>query len=317
MIGYAPFGSPLDEAALTLIRGDLTHLVMGVRQPDERLRAALAETNAPFVVTLDHPRRAAAELLADTQAEPRAVTRAIASSCGAVVRFPQLPNALLLHADQARVDKAGTILAIARHLGLVADDAATEDVSLPGDWQGGWSLESEAAIPAAAEKMMGGAFAGYDECFAGRGLGQLVWNRDLFIVNDPHKGPADVLDVSGGARILIYGPYIRLAPGPWVAQVHLGFSADAAGQTFLIDAFAGGQLAATNLRPTRGGMLRAELQFLLTERIDQGVEFRVTVPNNDAKGRLAFGHVVLTPANRRHPDAGTEWEEEVRAALGC
>jgi hypothetical protein len=317
MIGYAPLGSPLDQAALTLIRADLTHLVMGVRQPDERLRAALAETNAPFVVALDHPRRAAAELLADTNAEPRAVTRAIANSCGSVVRFPQLPRALLLHADQVRADKAGTVAAIARHLGLVADDAAIENLPVPPDWETGLPIQDEAEIPPAAQRTMGGAFAGYDECFAGRGLGQLVWNRDLFIVNDPHKGPMEVLDVSGGARILIYGPYIRLAPGPWVAQVYLGFSADAAGQTFLIDVFAAGQLAATSLRPTRGGALTAELHFFLTERIDQGVEIRVTVPNDDAKGRLAFGHVVLTPANRRHPDAGTEWEEEVRAVLGC
>jgi hypothetical protein len=317
MIGYAPLGSPLDEAALTLIRTDLTHLVMGVRQPDERLRAALAETNAPFIVTLDHPRRAAAELLADTKAEPRAVTRAIANSCGSVVRFPQLPGALLLHADQVRDDKPGAVAAIARHLGFAVDNAAIENLPLSGGWEGGLTIEGEAAIPPSAEKMMGGAFAGYDECFAGRGLGQLVWNRDLFIVNDPDKGPMEVLDVSGGARILIYGPYIRLAPGPWVAQVYLGFSGDAAGQTFLIDVFAAGQLAATSLRPTRGGALTAELHFFLTEWIDQGVEIRVTVPHDDAKGRLAFGHVVLTPANRRHPDAGTEWEEEVRAVLGC
>src|SRR5262249_8582821 len=98
MLGYHAIAPALDGAAFTLLRaGDIVHLVVGVRQPGRGLLAALTDTNAPFVVSLDHPRTAAAEILAEINAEPRAVTRAVANSCAPVLRYPSLPRALLVH----------------------------------------------------------------------------------------------------------------------------------------------------------------------------------------------------------------------------
>ena len=87
MISRRAIASTLDEVASALLSAsDTEHLIVGVRQPDTRLLAALADTNAPFVVSLDHPRTVAAEILAEINAEPRAVTRAVANSCAQILR---------------------------------------------------------------------------------------------------------------------------------------------------------------------------------------------------------------------------------------
>lgn len=320
LVRYEPFSPPLEDAALALIAGQASHTVMAVRQPDSQLRAALAETNAPFVVSLDSPRHAAVDLLADTAAEPRLVTRAVANSCASAIRFPQLPGAMLLQPQAVRDNAADCVLALARHFGFTPSDVAIAAAvaAFPasraklcdgGDY---WPE----AIPEPARPAMRGAFAGYEDCFAGHGLGQIVWDRDLFIANDPRKQATDVLDLSGGARILIFGPYIHLPPSPWTAKVRLAVSPEAAGHVLMIEAYSGRQLAAATLQPHAGGIFTTDLSFSLGEPSAEGLEIRVTVTEDNAKGQLAFGQVLLTPMGVREPEVATEWAQEAKTMLG-
>src|SRR5262249_16959279 len=109
MLGYHAITPTLDEAALTLLStDDVQPLGVGLRQPDAGLFSALTDTDARFVVSLDHPRNAAAGILAEVRNEVRAVTRAVANSCASILRYPSLRGALLVHADRARADIAGT-----------------------------------------------------------------------------------------------------------------------------------------------------------------------------------------------------------------
>ena len=320
LLRYEPFRPPLEDAALALIAGQAAHTVMAVRQPDSQLRAALADTKARFVVSLESPRAAAADLLADTGGEPRMVTRAIANSCASAIRFPQLPGALLLQPESVRTNIADCVLSLARHFGFTPADAAVAAsvAAFPASRSSSSGGEDDwpDAIPEPARAAMGGAFAGYEECFAGRGMGQIVWDRELFIANDPEKRASDVLDVSGGPRILIFGPYIDLPPTSWTAQVRLAVSPEAAGGVFMVEAYSGQQLAAATLRPPSGGIFVTDLSFSLAEPSPRGLEFRVTVTEADAKGRLAFGQVVLTPASAQQPEIATEWAEETSLVLG-
>ena len=106
------------------------------------------------------------------------------------------------------------------------------------------SEEWSACLPDTKCNVVEGALAAYARCFSGDELGQILWTRELFFVSDDSsKGLTDTIEVSGGARVLIYGPYIQLPPGSWAARVLLGFSREAAGYTFLVDACAGSQLA--------------------------------------------------------------------------
>jgi hypothetical protein len=304
MLGYKPLASPLDGIAQALIATGAPHLVVVVGQPDARLRRALAESGARFVVALDHPRNAAADLFDEPGGDPHLAIRAVANSCATVMRFAHLPGALLLHGDQARADPGGVVAALASHLGLSASAADLARVAarlpvLPADAGAG---DNDEPLPAAVRKTMHAALAGYDECFAGQGMGQLAWSRELFAVTDPDKRTTDILDLAGGQRTLVFGPYIYLPPGSWTAKVYLGLSPEAAGHTLLIDAYAGGELAAASLQPASGGIFVTDVNFALDEASDHPIEIRVSVMQN-ATGRLAFGRVILQPQAMRRPDA--------------
>jgi hypothetical protein len=311
MFGYEGITAVLDEVALSLIETNATHLVMGARQPDERLRAMLEATNARFVVALDDPRFAVADILARTKGELRAVTRAVANSCPLVMRCASLPGALTIRGNQAGSDAVTAVVSIARHFELTLNETEAQrivaELAARGLCFAPEAPDEEAARnPGNGHKVADGALAAYAEWFAGGDLATIIWPRELFIVNgDSGKRTTDVLEVSGSACVapLIYGPYIHLPPGSWTARVLLGFSSEAAGHTFLVDACAGRQLACTSFQPGKAGVYTADINFALDEPSGHGLEIRVWVGSDYARGQLAFGHVILRPLAMRQPDA--------------
>jgi hypothetical protein len=322
MLGYTDLSGALDEVGRTLIRTNGAHLVIGTKKPDERLQAVIAETHTRFLVALDDPRQAVADIVAETDAPLRMATRAVANSCPLMMRFAALPEALTLHADAAMADPANTVGRIADHFGIAisAEDARrivddlTETICDPAatNRSADWTVR----IPEEGHKMVDGALAGYCEYFAGGNLGQLVWARDLFIlVSDPSRGLTEPLDVSGGARYLLFGPYIDLPSGSWTARVVLGFSPETAGHSFVVDAFAGRQLGATTVVPASGGIYTTEVTFTLGEQSGLGAEIRVMVASEIARGQLAFGRVELRPLATREPDVALGVSPEFRSVL--
>src|SRR5258708_19603407 len=127
MFGYESLALALDEVAWTLIRTNADHLVMGARQPDEGLRTALAEAGSPFIVALDDPRNAVADLLAETNAELRTVTRPVANSCPLVIRYLSIPGALAVRRDES-TSAVDMTRAIGRHFGMEIDLAEASDI---------------------------------------------------------------------------------------------------------------------------------------------------------------------------------------------
>jgi len=106
-----------------------------------------------------------------------------------------------------------------------------------------------------------------------------------------------------------------LPAGSWTARVLLGFSPEAAGHTFLVDAYSGGQLSSTSFQPQRAGVYTVDLNFSIGEPSGQGVEIRVWVWGDYARGQVAFGHVILRPIAMRQPDAIVGPQEDFRAVL--
>jgi hypothetical protein len=321
MLGYDEITPVLDQVAISLIETSAAHLVMGARQPDERLRAALGATNARFVVALDDPRSAVADILSNTNGDLKAVTRAIANSCPLVMQCASSPGAITIRGCQVDIDAAGVVAAIARHFEHTLDDGEAQRVVdelagrglsyAPGSPDGG-----PARSPVTVHKVVEGALGAYARCFAGDDLAAIIWPRELFIVNgDSGRGLTDALDVRGGMRILIFGPYIHLPAGSWTARVFLGFSPEAAGHTFLVDAYSGGQLGSTSFQPERAGVYTVDINFSLDEPTGQGVEIRVWVWSDYAQGQMAFGHVILRPLAMRQPDVITGSQYDFRTVL--
>lgn len=321
MLSLGAQGPVLDHIALTLISAPTTHLVIGSRLPEEGLRNALMKTGTRFVVALDDPRVAVTDILAEIDLELAAATRAVANSCSFLMRYIATPGALMIDANRARADAGGAVMEIARHLDFpidVAEAAAiADDLERAGlsphrpDADEVWQR-----MPDAGRKLIGGALAAYRDFFSGGAIGQIVWSRDLFaLVADPTQKP-EIIDVSGGARCLLYGPYVHLSPGSWSARVVLGFSQEAVGHIFQFIAYvADRELASTSFQPEAEGIRAADINFSLGEATGKGVDLRVLVLSGNAKGQLAFGHVVLTPVALHQSNLASQSRDAFEAVL--
>jgi hypothetical protein len=314
MLDYLPAAPILDQLAKWAITSDAVHVVVGTRQPDAGLFRALTETGSRFLVAVDHPRFAVADLVENTGAPPELAGRAVANSCALLMPYLSVPDTLVLHGDAARHDPKDTVRSIAGHFGLGVPDEAISEICIAVGSAGGADWVER--IPAHASKAVGGALSGYEEYLRGVGFGRLVWNRELFLVAGEQRRAAEVLDLAGGTRTLIHGPYIQLPAGSWNARIHLGLSTETAGQPLLIEICGDDPLAAVTLQPNTPGIHIAELNFSYDGSAPRGLEVRLTVLSAEARGYFALGYVVLTPGGLHHPEAATDWEQQFHAAVG-
>ena len=75
----------------------------------------------------------------------------------------------------------------------------------------------------------------------------------------------------------------------------MGFSQTATDVTFVVDVLsAGSQLCVTSFRPPREGVYSINLGFVINERSDHPVEFRVVNERAAFDGKVALSHVRLS-----------------------
>jgi len=285
------------------------HIVFFSYHPVGHLRTALLEGTARFVVALEDPRRAVGDMVAQHGSDFLfEATRVVARSSAALTSWDAVPAALVLHGDEYRGAPVAAAEAIARYLGLVASEedlasalsAVGEPVGLAGDDDGQWWARLDDTTRAAVE----GALEPYAAHFLGGQLGPIVWQRDLFYINEepvpaPYTVPATrPMDITGRARVLIYGPRVFLPAGAWIAAVSLGISPEAAEMSYLVEVFNGTtQLALAKVVPPGGERF---VEVILNFSVDDSFEFEklieIRIWNERAAfdGRIAIGHVKLT-----------------------
>ena len=111
---------------------------------------------------------------------------------------------------------------------------------------------------------------------------------------DGHQPATEIVDICGRVRALFYGPYIKLPPGQWLAEIVLGFSREATEMNFVIDILMGGtQIAVTKIQPAHEGIFSVNLSFVVEEGNDHAVEFRVVNERAAFDGKIALGEVTL------------------------
>ncbi|MBV9153507.1 MAG: hypothetical protein JO204_17210 [Alphaproteobacteria bacterium] len=300
-VELAPFNS-FDDIAKATMRGNTVHFVSASRQPAVRLQTEIVEAGRPFVAALGDVRSALHDLLRRPGCDLATAASELASSCSAMLTLTKAPGALVLPgAYGCDPHELGT--AIAAHLGLpvgtneiaaVADsllDVAAAAASDPAD-AGELSTRQQAIVD--------GLLQPYVSYFAGGDLEVMVWEPDLFFLADEPTGThrratVGPVDVTGRARNLLFGPYINLAPGPWSATVAIAFSAETAGNSFVIEVAAGRRLALERVQPIGEQVIETNLQFTIENSIDQPVEIRIASERAAFDGRLALGYASLAP----------------------
>jgi hypothetical protein len=310
----------LEEIGLAAVSAQRDHLIVSARQPSEALRVALAATECPFIMALDDPSLSFSKLVVKQGFGCAAAARVTATSCAMMLGYTLMPGTLVLRADPCTRDPIATAGAIADRLGFrlsaaeIAEIVASfpvfggdEDVGLDPSWD---------SIDTANRDMAAGALQAYSDYFNGRGLGEITWSRELFFLGDePDRTASQVIELEGGIRNLLFGPYIALPPGSWNATVTLAVSKEVTGMTFLVEALAGPgclSLASTSVAPDERGVCRATLAFSIDPSTDQPLSLRVVNMQPASGGRFALGHVALSLQAAAH----IEIPAELSSALG-
>ncbi len=291
----------LEEIAVAATRTSASHLVASARQPVLRLQTEIRRANRPFLIALGDPRAALRHLMQHRGHDLPAAIRAVASSCAAMLTLATTPGGLAL--SYRDVDEPADVArAIADRLGFaVKDDEIAAIASAASLGEGPMEDDAEAAwwneLDERERALIEGAVQPYVRYFQRGELDALTWEPELFFIpGSPTPAPANqVIDITGRARFLIYGPYISLPPGAWSARVVLGFSAEAAGGSFVIEVTAGTQLGYTRVEPTGAQVLDVDLQFTIDNSVDHPIEVRITNERAAFDGRLVLGYVTITP----------------------
>jgi len=108
--------------------------------------------------------------------------------------------------------------------------------------------------------------------------GEAWWPAALFRSAEP--GFPDAVDITGPPRILSFGPYVRLAPATWRAELELELCADAARYDYRVEFGLDGDFSETIVRAPGAGRCVAALTHRLIAAAP--VEIRVSL------GRAAF-----------------------------
>lgn len=295
----------LDDIAVAVVKTRAPNLLVCSRQPVGRLQSEIVQSTRPFVVSVGDPRIALADLVERAGYDIATATRGAASSCAAMLNLIKAPGALVIAIDDGR-DPTTVAAQIAGHLDLPASgDEIAEIVAelaaagFTPHFQG--EDRATSGLGERDQAVVNGALLPYvSHMMLRQDLKPLVWEPELFFINEnaPAPQPAAAtrpVDVTGRVRHLVYGPFIDLPPGPWSANVVLGFSPETAGTGFVVEVFTGRQLAHTRIEAAAEQIIEADLHFVLDHTETQPVQIRVANERAAFDGRLALGCVTLTP----------------------
>jgi len=291
----------LDEIGRKLLLGGVPHAVVAAHQPGGGLRRALSEIAQRFIVVLDNPLPALANLVADREVPLAAATRMVASSCGSFRCFCDTPGALILRADQTGSDDSHRLAAtIAQHLELdLPSEAVAEIVRCADPVAAGYDQQAAAAwwdgLDPAERAMTAGALGVYLDPAADMS-GPLSWAPALFFAGDQSTEPlSGSIDITGRARRLLRGPHIMLPPGNWSLAATFDFSADAADHSFVVEITAGASLARVVIRPPEAGIFEIQQSLTIEDLPERPIELRLHSERPAFGGELTLLGVTLTP----------------------
>lgn len=294
----------IEELAAAAIRSKALNLIVCSRQAAPRLQSEILQAGRPFLIALGNPFAALRKLVARDGYDLPGATRAVANGCAAMLTIARGSPALVLRPADA-VNARTVASTIAKHLNLDIDQDVLRRVveHLPDAELDPEEAEVQAwrdELPERERAVIAGVLDPYVHCFDGEPLERVVWEPELFFMNEDGAGltPGPLtrpVDLTGRPRPVVYGPYVSLPPGPWSATVVLGFSPEAAGMNFFIEITAGATLAQSRVTADREQVVEIQLAFTIDESIDHPIEIRIWTERSAIDGRLALGYAAITP----------------------
>lgn len=123
----------------------------------------------------------------------------------------------------------------------------------------------------------------------------IIWPWQVFYSGDSQAQLASAIaDMTGGARILYYGPYFHLPAGRWTARIMLAFSADAVGMPVSIGIYSDQTLGEVMVRVQGAGVFAATVPMAVHDPA-RPIELRVATREGAIEGWVALGMAEFSP----------------------
>jgi hypothetical protein len=308
----------LEGIGRKILTGGSAHVIIVSRQPHAGIEKLLVNGKIPFLLLLDEPQNCARALEVDYDYDCLSAIRSVANSCAALLPLVNSPDALILRntgdADAVKIGQD-----ISKHFGFdwpvdrirataeqprfstfetpvfkrnEKTDASISDIDLA-------LVKPMRSVQSEINAVLEGALNSMWNALQGGKLREVVWHKNLFYTADRSDSECpSVIDVTGLARCLIFGPYIRLCEGAWSCTLAIGCSEESVGLRFAVNVFAGVQLSDAIFKFEEPGVFEVDLPFVIMDA-DKLVEVRVFSVDAALEGSIQFSKVTITPLEKR------------------
>lgn len=126
----------------------------------------------------------------------------------------------------------------------------------------------------------------------------VVWPTEVFYWGDRPSEPAPrIASVIGPSRVMIYGPYFHLPPGPWNVELILAFSDAIKDIPFLLEIYGGQQrLGRFRIEGRPAGGYLGRLTFEVADPVAP-IEIRLRNEQGSIEGEIALVEMRLSAAD--------------------
>ena len=274
--------------------------------PDHRISSVFLESGAPLVVFLNSPHAIAKNLAVSRSLDAISSIRVTTQSLSCLHELAIVPRAYVVseRLDVNNLDKYirnfarlyeirldDSILKEAMHRLIPAMQKDDEIAPARGDL----AIESECQTAA-----MASCLEGFGPLLKKKPINQVYWPREVFLDADrqgmPLSGP---LDLTGSARLLLYGPFLHLPRGSWCATVTFEVSQNLSGNSLKIDIYYDGVIGEWKCELPKEGIYVFDLRFeVLDPR--HAVQIRFYIMQGAIEGIFDLKHVDLRRVDRNH-----------------
>ena len=286
------------------------HAVLVSQFPEARLSELILRVNVPFLLFLEDPLDAVSYLARATGQRDIGLVRAVSASLACLEPLAGASGALVLR--RGDVDQKGSIdlllKTIDRHF---STDLKLEQIANAllhvGMAPAGQPPHKAPKLEEAAAAVIAGYLTPQEAVpevseglretarkvlrpleFDRRKVPSTVfWPQEAFLSGDS-LGQAldDLVDLTGGARCLIYGPYLHLPTGRWNAKFIFDVDEDCQGQIFTLEVHAAELLGRLRVCPQGTGSFEAAVPIDVVDP-RAPIEIRLMMDSGAIEGRLS------------------------------
>ena len=289
-------------------------LVLTSHYPEKVLTDFVLERGIPAVVLMENADDALAYMAADGNVDAR-VLRALSGSASCLFPLFGKPNVLQIRRQQIEgAPLIQTLIGMALHLGLKLDPStfARQLLALhsaPQDRERGEEFSTFETVASlvvpnyrpmtathvAESQLIDGILAANEH--DGHTLPSTVtWPHSLFMAGDQAAPLGDRrIALAGGARCVIYGPYLHLPLGRWLARLIVDFDAAIRDQSFIVEIVGAEEvLARGRVEQAKPGVFALPLRFH-SDKPESPIEIRIFIENGAIDGSISLIQAELIP----------------------